>query len=138
MVFPCDYVTASKFSKDAEVGYATDKQGIPAEWMGLDVGKESTAKFCAAILKCKTILWNGPVGVFEFEKFEAGTRGILDAVIKATEQGAVSIVGGGDTATAVLKWNAGDKVKHVSTGGGASVELAEGKELPGVVALSDK
>ncbi|KAI3635863.1 hypothetical protein MIR68_006501 [Amoeboaphelidium protococcarum] len=138
LVFPVDYVTASKFAKDAEVGYADDKSGIKDEWMGLDVGSESVKKFKEVVLKSKTILWNGPMGVFEFDSFSAGTRGVLDAVIEATAQnGAISIVGGGDTATAVSKWNADDKVSHVSTGGGSSVELAEGKELPGVVNLCD-
>ncbi|KAI3633410.1 hypothetical protein MIR68_008357 [Amoeboaphelidium protococcarum] len=138
LVFPVDYVTASKFAKDAEVGYADDKSGIKDELMGLDVGSESVKKFKEVVLKSKTILWNGPMGVFEFDSFSAGTRGVLDAVIEATAQnGAISIVGGGDTATAVSKWNADDKVSHVSTGGGSSVELAEGKELPGVVNLCD-
>lgn len=138
LVFPVDYLTASKFAKDAEVGYADDKSGIKDEWMGLDVGSESVKKFKEVVLKSKTILWNGPMGVFEFDSFSAGTRGVLDAVIEATAQnGAISIVGGGDTATAVSKWNADDKVSHVSTGGGSSVELAEGKELPGVVNLCD-
>ncbi|KAI3643342.1 hypothetical protein MP228_012897 [Amoeboaphelidium protococcarum] len=138
LVFPVDYVTASKFAKDAEVGYADDKSGIKDEWMGLDIGSESVKKFKEIVLKSKTILWNGPMGVFEFDSFSAGTRGVLDAVIEATAQnGAISIVGGGDTATAVSKWNADDKVSHVSTGGGSSVELAEGKELPGVVNLCD-
>ncbi len=91
--------------------------------MGLDCGEKTIASFRDAILKAKTILWNGPVGVFEFEKFEKGTRAVLDAVITATENGAVTIAGGGDTATAVAKYNAEDKLSHVSTGGGASLEL---------------
>lgn len=136
LVFPCDYITADKFAKDAKTGYATDEQGIPDGWMGLDCGEESIKKFREVILKSKTILWNGPVGVFEFEKFDKGTRAVLDAVIEATKQGAITIAGGGDTATAVAKWDAEDKLSHVSTGGGASLELLEGKQLPGVVALS--
>ncbi|KAJ9053326.1 phosphoglycerate kinase [Entomophthora muscae] len=135
---PCDFTTADKFSKDAEVGYATDSEGIPDGWMGLDCGEKSITLFTEAILKSKTILWNGPAGVFEFEKFEKGTKALLNAVSQATSNGATSIVGGGDTATAVAKWGAEDKISHVSTGGGASLELLEGKILPGVSALSDR
>lgn len=102
----------------------------------MDAGEKSIAIFKDVILDSKTILWNGPIGVFEFEKFEKGTRAVLDAVVEATKKGAVTIAGGGDTATAVAKWDAEDKLSHVSTGGGASLELLEGKELPGVTALS--
>ncbi|KAI8978138.1 3-phosphoglycerate kinase [Pilobolus umbonatus] len=138
LVLPVDYVTADKFAADAEVGYATDATGIPDGWVGLDVGKETNKLFAEEVLKSKTIVWNGPAGVFEFDAFAEGTKSLLDAVIKATENGATSIIGGGDTATAALKWNAGDKVSHISTGGGASLELLEGKDLPGVSALSNK
>ncbi|KAI8968139.1 3-phosphoglycerate kinase [Pilobolus umbonatus] len=120
------------------VRYATDATGIPDGWVGLDVGKETNKLFAEEVLKSKTIVWNGPAGVFEFDAFAEGTKSLLDAVIKATENGATSIIGGGDTATAALKWNAGDKVSHISTGGGASLELLEGKDLPGVSALSNK
>lgn len=89
-------------------------------------------------MKAGMILWNGPAGVFEFEAFEQGTRSLLDAVVAATRSGATSIVGGGDTATACAKWNAESDISHVSTGGGASLELLEGKQLPGVSALSDE
>ncbi|KAI7866961.1 3-phosphoglycerate kinase [Spinellus fusiger] len=136
LVFPVDYVTADAFSPDATTGYATDAQGIADHLMGLDCGKESNAIFREEILKSKTILWNGPTGVFEFEKFASGTRSALEAVIEATKNGAVTVVGGGDTATAALNWNAEGKISHISTGGGASLELLEGKELPGVAALS--
>lgn len=131
-----DYITADKFDKDANTGKATDQSGIPDGWMGLDCGEQSIAKLRDAVLKSKTILWNGPVGVFEFDKFATGTRAVLDAVVEATKKGAITIAGGGDTATAVAKWDAEDKLSHVSTGGGASLELLEGKELPGVTALS--
>ncbi|CAG8439086.1 14818_t:CDS:10 [Cetraspora pellucida] len=117
---------------------ATDESGIPAGWLGLDSGEKTNEIFTEAICEAKTILWNGPPGVFEFEKFSKGTKVVLDAVIKATERGAKTIVGGGDTATAVAKWCAEDKISHVSTGGGASLELLEGKVLPGVSALTDK
>ncbi|CAJ0651040.1 10116_t:CDS:2 [Entrophospora sp. SA101] len=138
LVFPIDYITADKFDPNANTGYATDETGIPENWLGLDSGEKSNEIFRNTILKAKTILWNGPTGVFEFEKFANGTKYALDAVIEATKNGATTIVGGGDTATAVAKWNSEDKISHVSTGGGASLELLEGKELPGVTALSEK
>ncbi|KAJ3341702.1 phosphoglycerate kinase [Gonapodya sp. JEL0774] len=126
VVLPVDYVTADKFAKDAQVGEATDETGIPDGWMGLDVGPKSRVLFKDAILSAKTILWNGPAGVFEFENFEAGTKGMLDALVEVSAHGATVIVGGGDTATAVAKWGAEEKLAHVSTGGGASLELLEG------------
>lgn len=134
---PGDFVTADKFDENANVGEATVESGIPDGWMGLDCGPKSIAEFKAAIGRAKTIVWNGPAGVFEFEKFAAGSKGIMDAVVDATKAGAVTIIGGGDTATCAAKWNTEDKVSHVSTGGGASLELLEGKDLPGVVALSE-
>ncbi|EPB85810.1 phosphoglycerate kinase 2 [Mucor circinelloides 1006PhL] len=138
ILFPVDFVTADKFAPDAKTGYATDATGIPDEWMGLDCGEESSKLFRDEILKSKTIVWNGPSGVFEFDAFANGTKAVLNAVVEATKEGATTIIGGGDTATAALKWGAGDKVSHISTGGGASLELLEGKELPGVTALSSK
>lgn len=134
--FPVDYVVADKFDKNAKVDKATDKEGIQDGWMGLDCGEESVRIFKEAIGRAKTILWNGPVGVFEMEAFEKGTKSVLEAVVEATKNGAVTIIGGGDTATAAAKWDAEEKVSHCSTGGGASLELLEGKELPGVSALS--
>jgi len=136
--FPVDYVTADKFDKNATVGTANDKEGIPDNCLGLDVGPESIKEFNEAILRAKVILWNGPVGVFEWEPFQNGTKAIMDAVLEATSKGATTIIGGGDTATAAAKFGAEDKVSHCSTGGGASLELLEGKELPGVTALSVK
>lgn len=138
IVLPVDYVTADKFAKDAQVGYATDADGIPDGWQGLDVGEKSSELFAKAVAKAKTILWNGPPGVFEFDNFSKGTKSLLDAVVKAVEGGATAIIGGGDTATVAKKFGAEDKLSHVSTGGGASLELLEGKELPGVAALSNK
>ncbi|KAG1463381.1 hypothetical protein G6F46_000833 [Rhizopus delemar] len=138
LVFPVDFVTADKFAPDANTGYATDADGIPDEWEGLDCGKKSSELFREEILKSKTIVWNGPSGVFEFDAFANGTKSVLNAVIEATKEGATTIIGGGDTATAALKWGAEGKVSHISTGGGASLELLEGKELPGVTALSSK
>ncbi|BGP14827.1 hypothetical protein JCM10213_002734 [Rhodosporidiobolus nylandii] len=138
LVFPCDYITADKFDKDATTSTATDKEGIPEGWMGLDAGEESRKRYAAAIEKAKTVLWNGPAGVFEFDNFAGGSKATLDACIKAKENGATVIVGGGDTATVCAKYGAEDKLSHVSTGGGASLELLEGKDLPGVSALSEK
>ncbi|KAG1298257.1 hypothetical protein G6F66_001873 [Rhizopus arrhizus] len=138
LVFPIDFVTADKFAPDAKTGYATDADGIPDEWEGLDCGEQSSKLFREEILKSKTIVWNGPSGVFEFDAFAKGTKSVLEAVIEATKEGATTIIGGGDTATAALNWDAADKVSHISTGGGASLELLEGKELPGVTALSSK
>nr|QBH73946.1 phosphoglycerate kinase [Brunneria borealis] len=137
MHLPVDFVTADKFAEDAEVGYGTLETGIPDGWMGLDVGSKSAEIFQEAVKRAKTIVWNGPMGVFEFENFAKGTKAVMDAVVAATETGCITIIGGGDTATCCAKWNTEDKVSHVSTGGGASLELLEGKILPGVAALSD-
>ncbi len=138
VVLPNDFVTADKFDKDAKVGYATDKDGIPDGWMGLDAGEKSIALFKEAIADSKTILWNGPAGVFEFENFAKGTKATLDAVVDGCKGGKIVIIGGGDTATVAAKYKVEDQLSHVSTGGGASLELLEGKELPGVTALSSK
>jgi len=137
LVLPVDFVTGDKFAEDAKAGQATVAGGIPAGNMGLDVGAESSKKFAEVIAKAKTIVWNGPPGVFEFEKFAHGTKSMMEAVVKATQGGATSIIGGGDTATCCVKFNTEDKVSHVSTGGGASLELLEGKVLPGVAALTN-
>ena len=139
LVLPTDYVTADKFDKDAQTGYATDSEGIPDGWMGLDEGERSIEAYKQAINAAKTILWNGPPGVFEFDKFANATRQTMDAVVDACQnQGKIVIIGGGDTATVAAKYGVEDKLSHVSTGGGASLELLEGKDLPGVVALSSK
>lgn len=138
IVLPVDYVTADKFAADAKVGYATDEQGIPDGFMGLDVGKNSVESYKQTIAESKTILWNGPPGVFELEPFATATKATLDAAVSAVQNGATVIIGGGDTATVAAKYGAEDKISHVSTGGGASLELLEGKELPGVSALSSK
>jgi len=138
IVLPVDYTTADKFDKDAKTGYATDEDGIPDGWLGLDCGPKSVALFKEAINEAKTILWNGPPGVFEFDKFAKATKDTLDAVVDAAKSGTIVIIGGGDTATVAAKYGVEDKLSHVSTGGGASLELLEGKELPGVSALSSK
>ena len=138
IVFPVDYVTADKFDKNAQVGHADDQSGIPDGWMGLDVGEKSRQRFAETIKKAKTILWNGPPGVFEFDNFAGGSKAVLDACVEAEKNGSTVIVGGGDTATVVAKYHAEEHISHVSTGGGASLELLEGKELPGIAALSNK
>ncbi|EJD53429.1 phosphoglycerate kinase [Auricularia subglabra TFB-10046 SS5] len=138
LVLPVDYVTADKFDKDAKVGAATDEEGIPDGWLGLDVGPKSRELYRKVVLDAKTILWNGPAGVFEIPAFAAGSKDLLDANIAAAKNGATVIVGGGDTATLVAQNQAEEQLSHVSTGGGASLELLEGKVLPGVSELSEK
>jgi phosphoglycerate kinase len=138
VVLPVDFVTADKFDKDANTGAADDKDGIPDEWMGLDCGPKSVELFTRTINDAATVLWNGPTGVFEFDKFAHGTKATLDAAVAACQAGKIVIIGGGDTATVAAKYGVEDKLSHVSTGGGASLELLEGKELPGVTALSSK
>ncbi|KAG9351958.1 hypothetical protein JZ751_023209 [Albula glossodonta] len=133
---PVDFVTADKFDEHAATGTATVAQGIPAGWMGLDCGSESSKAFAEAVGRAKQIVWNGPVGVFEWDNFAHGTKNLMDKVVEVTKSGCITIIGGGDTATCCAKWNTEDKVSHVSTGGGASLELLEGKVLPGVDALS--
>ena len=135
---PVDFVCADKFAPDAEIREAGDQEGIPEDWMGLDVGPKSRAQFAEVIARAKTIIWNGPAGVFEFDRFAEGTKSMAAAVAAATAAGAISVVGGGDTATAAKKFKVADKVSHCSTGGGASLELLEGKSLPGVAALDEK
>lgn len=134
---PVDFVTGDKFAEDATVGSAVVSTGIPDGAMGLDVGPKSTETFTQVVSRAKIIVWNGPPGVFEFPNFANGTRSLMTAVCAATASGCVTIIGGGDTASCCAKWNTESQVSHVSTGGGASLELLEGKNLPGVAALSD-
>ena len=135
LIFPVDYVCADDFSPDANTQAADDTSGIPDGWEGLDAGPKSIELYTAAILGSKTIIWNGPAGVFEFEKFAGATKAMAAAVAEATAGGAISVVGGGDTATAAKQFGVADKVSHCSTGGGASLEFLEGKSLPGVAFL---
>jgi phosphoglycerate kinase len=135
IILPVDYVCADKFAPDAATRPADDSTGIPKGWMGLDAGPKSTALYREAILRAKTIVWNGPSGVFEFDKFAASTRAMAEAIAEATAHGATTVVGGGDTATAARKFGVAEKVTHCSTGGGASLEYLEGKVLPGVAFL---
>ncbi|MFM8684913.1 MAG: phosphoglycerate kinase [Chthoniobacterales bacterium] len=136
LIFPVDYVCGDAFSADANTKAADDASGIPAGWEGLDAGPKSIALYREAILRAKTIIWNGPPGVFEFEKFCGASKAMAEAVAEATAKGATTVVGGGDTATAAKKFGVADRVSHCSTGGGASLEFLEGKELPGVAALA--
>lgn len=118
--FPVDFVCGNKFSADAEIKNYTKEEGIPDGWMGLDCGKKSSQLFSSVILQSKTILWNGPPGVFEFDVFNNCTKLMLESVKEATKKGAISIIGGGDTASAVKKFNGENEVSHISTGGGQS------------------
>jgi len=138
IILPVDYVCGDKFAADAQVKLADDATGIADGWLGLDVGPKSSEIFVAAIQRAKTIIWNGPAGVFEFPAFEKATKAMADAIVAATAAGATTVIGGGDTATAAKKYGADKKVTHTSTGGGASLEFLEGKVLPGVAALSEK
>ena len=135
IALPVDIVVADKFAKDANAKTVAANE-IPDGWMGLDVGPKSVEKFAGRLAEAKAIFWNGPAGVFEFEKFSDGTRGVAEAIIAATSHGAFSVVGGGDSAAAVRTLDLNeDGFSHISTGGGASLELLEGKELPGIAVL---
>ena len=133
---PLDVVIADEFKNDSPKK-VVDIDNIPADKMGMDIGPKTIKAFCDEIMLSKTVVWNGPMGVFEMENFAMGTMEIAGALAKATKEGSVTIVGGGDSAAAISKAGLENNVSHVSTGGGASLEFLEGKELPGVVALSD-
>jgi phosphoglycerate kinase len=134
---PADFVCGSSFAEAAEVRTTKPGEAIPDGWLGLDVGPVFAEQAAGVIGRARTVVWNGPMGVFEWRNFENGTKTVLDALVAATKAGATTIVGGGDSATAVAKYGHEDDVSHVSTGGGASLELLEGKQLPGIVSLSD-
>lgn len=136
LILPIDTVIADKFDNEAEKSQVDSGQ-IPADWMGLDIGSKTIALFAEVIENSKTLLWNGPMGVFEMENFEQGTRAVAEAVVNATKKGAFSLIGGGDSAAAIAKFGLEDQVSYVSTGGGALLEYMEGKELPGVKAIQD-
>ncbi len=136
LVIPTDAQIADAFSNDANV-YDGPNDQIPADLQGLDIGQESAENFAAIIKDSKTVLWNGPMGVFEFDTFAKGTKAVADAVVEATKNGAFSLIGGGDSAAAVSKFGMTEDVSYVSTGGGALLEYMEGKVLPGVKALED-
>ena len=134
LLLPTDTMAADDFSNDAK-RQVVSTMAIPDGWEGMDIGPETIKTFCAAVKGAGTVVWNGPMGVFEFENFAAGTRAMAQAL---ADSGAVTIVGGGDSAAAVEQMGFADKITHISTGGGASLEFLEGKELPGVACLLDK
>jgi phosphoglycerate kinase len=131
---PSDSIIADKFAEDAEVSSSLSNT-IPDGWMGLDIGEMACETFKKVILDSKTILWNGPMGVFEMKKFQHGTKCVAEAIAEATQKGAFSLIGGGDSVSAINQFGFADKVSYVSTGGGAMLEYFEGKELPGIAAI---
>jgi phosphoglycerate kinase len=137
LLFPVDVVVAKEFNNDSPSEVVSINK-MPSDKMGLDIGPESIKLFREEILKSKTIVWNGPMGVFEMDNFAKGTAAVAAALVEATGKGAITVIGGGDSAAAISKAGLADKVSHVSTGGGASLEFLEGKILPGVAALTDK
>lgn len=137
LLLPVDTIIADKFDNNADKKEVASGK-IPADWMGLDIGSKSIEIFCDVIKNSKTVLWNGPMGVFEMENFAVGTKAVAEAVVEATrENGAFSLIGGGDSAAAIAKFGMEDEVSYVSTGGGALLEYMEGKELPGVKAINE-
>jgi phosphoglycerate kinase len=137
LVLPVDVVVAEKMEEDAETE-TVEVDNIPSDKVGLDIGSRTVELFEEHISGAKTIFWNGPMGVFEIDAFARGTEGVAEAVAVASERGATSVIGGGDSVAAVRKLGLGDRMSHISTGGGASLEYVEGKELPGVAALPEK
>ncbi|MEO1403715.1 MAG: phosphoglycerate kinase [Cyanobacteria bacterium J06635_1] len=137
LLLPTDVVVADNFAPDANA-QTVSIDNIPDGWMGLDIGPDSIKVFQAALSECKSVIWNGPMGVFEFDKFAAGTEAIANTLAELTGTGCITIIGGGDSVAAVEKVGVAEKMSHISTGGGASLELLEGKTLPGIAALDDK
>lgn len=137
LLLPEDVIIADDFSNDAQTK-TVDVKEIPAGWMGLDIGPKTVEKFSVEISKAKTIVWNGPMGAFEMENFATGTRKVAEILADSTDNGATTIIGGGDSAAAITKFKLEDRISHISTGGGASLEFLEGKKLPGIEALSEK
>lgn len=136
LLLPSDVVVADKFAADANA-QTVSVDNIPSDGMGLDIGPDSVKMFQDALGDCKTVIWNGPMGVFEFDKFAVGTEAIARSLADLTKQGTTTIIGGGDSVAAVEKVGVAEQMSHISTGGGASLELLEGKELPGIAALND-
>jgi len=137
MLLPDDVVIADKFDNHASRKTVSVEE-IPSDWMGLDIGPVTIEKFDSEIKKSRTIVWNGPMGAFEMDNFAVGTKKIAESLAEASDRGATTIVGGGDSAAAISKFGLDDKISHISTGGGASLEFLEGKKLPGIEALTDK
>jgi phosphoglycerate kinase len=136
LLLPTDVVVADQFAADAQ-SQVVPIDRIPDGWMGLDIGPDSVKSFQAALVDCKTVIWNGPMGVFEFDQFAKGTEAIARTLADLTSKGTITIIGGGDSVAAVEKVGVADRMSHISTGGGASLELLEGKILPGIAALND-
>jgi phosphoglycerate kinase len=136
LLLPTDVVVADNFAPDANA-QTVSVENIPDGWMGLDIGPDSVKVFQEALSTCKSVIWNGPMGVFEFDKFAVGTEAIAHTLAEITKTGTTTIIGGGDSVAAVEKVGVADQMSHISTGGGASLELLEGKELPGIAALDD-
>jgi phosphoglycerate kinase len=136
LLLPTDVVVADNFAPDANA-QTVSIEAIPEGWMGLDIGPDAVKTFQAALADCKTVIWNGPMGVFEFDKFAVGTEAIARSLADLTKTGATTIIGGGDSVAAVEKVGVAEQMSHISTGGGASLELLEGKVLPGIAALDD-
>lgn len=136
LIFPVDCVVAAEAKEEADVRIV-NIDSIPPDMKGLDIGPETLKKFSDILAKSKTIVWNGPMGVFEIEKFSLGTIGLAGRMAQATDNGAITVIGGGDSASAAIKAGVKDRITHISTGGGASLEFLEGKTLPGIAALSD-
>jgi phosphoglycerate kinase len=134
LYLPSDSVNADQFNNDAKTTYSC-VENIPSGYMGLDIGEETTLQFSEVVLNSSTVLWNGPMGVFEMENFSHGTKAVAEALAKATQKGAYTLVGGGDSVAAINKYSLADKVSYVSTGGGAMLEYLEGKVLPGIAAI---
>ncbi|MEM9539140.1 MAG: phosphoglycerate kinase [Cyanobacteria bacterium P01_E01_bin.42] len=136
LLLPTDVVVADNFAPDAN-SQTVSINAIPEGWMGLDIGPDAAKTFQAALADCKCVIWNGPMGVFEFDKFAVGTDAIANTLAGLTPKGCITIIGGGDSVAAVEKVGVAEKMSHISTGGGASLELLEGKVLPGIAALND-
>lgn len=135
---PVDFVIADKFDANANTKIVGESEGIPDDWMGLDIGPNTNQIFSEVIKKANTVIWNGPMGVFEFEKFVNGTKSVMDCLVTVTQRGGICIVGGGDSAAYAAQSGKESQVSHVSTGGGATLELLEGKPMPGCTALTSK
>ncbi len=137
LVLPVDVLVADAFDNTANTNIVP-RDEIPSDWEGVDIGPESLEAFANVVKGARTIVWNGPMGVFEMPTFANGTNGLAAALAEATQAGAVTVIGGGDSASAVAQAGYSDAMSHISTGGGASLEFMEGKELPGVAALTDR
>lgn len=137
IVLPVDIEVADEFKADANHRTVTVDEGVPAGWMGLDIGPQSVQVFSDVLSQCQTIIWNGPMGVFEMPAFAVGTLELARILGRRTQEGAITVIGGGDSVAAIEQAGLSDTVSHVSTGGGATLELLSGIELPGIAAIQD-